>query len=434
MLLLRNARIVDVASGVVRSPCAILIQDDQIVSLHSAGHSIAASQEIDCAGRVVIPGLFDCHTHLGDLTILGQARLERELGDFVRRGVLYARDVGSPIGVIGELHRSIAGGELPGPEIFYAGPMLESSPLTWEEHNNDLPGFTVAVDNEQDVRRILPDLAAQGASMVKTFNHIALPLYRCLVEVAARHSLQVVHDPGAPLFNWVRLDRALELGVTSIEHAGAPLSFVLRDDLRAMHDAVSPGDAAGDERTRVWDQVLAAGIGALSGERLHALARLMIEREAFLCPTLHTIEVWKEEQTSAPHAQGADSAADAEAAAKRNRSSALLAFAEEVESYLVGALAGYGVRMLVGTDCTTIFSQALCQEMKLMKKSGVSDIEILRGATLYPARWLRVDDRIGSIEPGKSADLVLLDSNPTENIAAVGEVSMVIQRGKVVKE
>jgi hypothetical protein len=307
--------------------------------------------------------------------------------------------------------------------------MLESSPLHWEEHNHELPGYTVAVDSREDVRRIVPDLAAQGASMVKTFYHIELPLYRYLVEVAFQHALQVVHDPGGSLFHWVRLDRAIELGVTSIEHAQAPLSFVLRDDLRALHDAISPQAHARDEQRQVWDQVIEAGTGALSEERVRALAGQMVAREAFLCPTLYVYQETHAQERQAADDEGTDAEPDAEAVFRKRA----VAFLYQVSGSLVGALAGHGVRMLVGTDCVTLFSEAVGKEMALLRRSGVSALEILRGATLYPARWLGVDDRIGSVEPGKRADLVILDANPIKEISRVAEVSMVIQRGKVVR-
>ena len=360
------------------------------------------------------------------MSILGEDILTHELSEFVRRGVLHVRDVGGPIGVISEMNRKIASGELPGPEIFYTGPMLESSPLRWEHINEELPGFSVAVNNEEDVRSLLPDLVEQGASMVKTFNHIAPPLYRYLLKVACCCSLKVVHDPGSPLFSWVPMDLAIELGVKSIEHAKAPWPFVLRDDLREKHDAVRGQGTDRDEQMQIMLQVIEAGISGVSEERLQDLANLMVDQEAYLCPTLHVFEMWKKQSSNAAEAQETDSADDTQAIVRKR----MMAAMEEVSSYFVGKLAEYGVRMLVGQD--DISAEATFEEMKLMKKSGVSDIEILRGATVYPAQWLGVDDRLGSVEPGKAADLVVLDANPIENIANIGKISMVIHRGMIV--
>jgi len=74
------------------------------------------------------------------------------------------------------------------------------------------------------------------------------------------------------------------------------------------------------------------------------------------------------------------------------------------------------------------------EEMVLMKEVGVTELEVLRGATIYAAEWLEVDDLYGSVEPGKMADIVVLDSNPLDDIAHVYDVFMVIQHGQVVKK
>ena len=106
------------------------------------------------------------------------------------------------------MSRSISAGELKGPEIFFTGPMLEKSPMHWAEFNEELPGFTVAIDSAGDVDRILQELVDNGAGMVKTFNRIDRNVYAHLVETARKHSLRIVHDPGMPLFHSIPMDWA----------------------------------------------------------------------------------------------------------------------------------------------------------------------------------------------------------------------------------
>ena len=65
------------------------------------------------------------------------------------------------------IHDHIAAGELVGPELFFTGPMREGNPLTYAGMNENLPGFTVAIDSPEDVEHILPDLSRQGTCMVK---------------------------------------------------------------------------------------------------------------------------------------------------------------------------------------------------------------------------------------------------------------------------
>ncbi len=90
-----------------------------------------------------------------------------------------------------------------------------------------------------------------------------------------------------------------------------------------------------------------------------------------------------------------------------------------------------GIRMSVGTDYK---HGMIGEEMLLMSKCGMPNDEVLRCATLNAAKMLRLDDKIGSIEKGKIADIVILKGNPVEDISAVKKVSMVIQSGRPVVE
>ncbi len=262
--------------------------------------------------------------------------------------------------------------------------------------------------------------------MIKTFMHIALPVYRRLLEVARECSLKVVHDPGGALFNWVPIDKAVELGVTSIEHAKAPWPFVLEDGLRKRQDALTGRGANREEQLKVFSDAADAGLDGVSEERLHALADIMLEHDAFLCPTLHIFEAWRKQKLEAAEAAGGEAEAEDPVAEVKRRG---LVAVEVLSYHFVGALAGDGVGMLLGSDSAS--AAATIEETECMHKAGISEADILRAATIYPARWLGVEDRLGSIEPGKVADVVVLEGNPLEDIRNVGAVAAVVQGGAV---
>ncbi len=89
------------------------------------------------------------------------------------------------------------------------------------------------------------------------------------------------------------------------------------------------------------------------------------------------------------------------------------------------------VKILVGHD--GVRPDLLFNEMKKkLRKCGLSELEIIRGATIYPAQWLGVEDRYGSISPGVLANLSILDNNPLEDITNFESPCMVIMNGRVV--
>ena len=104
---------------------------------------------------------------------------------------------------------------------------------------------------------------------------------------------------------------------------------------------------------------------------------------------------------------------------------------QAVSRLCVRELAGQGVKMLVGQDG---FDAAdTFAEMRLLKECGVSEAEIIKGATIYPAAWLGVDGRLGSIAPGKEASLLVVAGNPLEDITRLASPSIVIQKGRVLR-
>jgi imidazolonepropionase-like amidohydrolase len=426
-IVLRDVRVFDVHTGGMSEPRDVLIEEDRITQVGPGIDAAPGRREIDCAGKYAVPGLFDCHTHLCHLTEEGDEGLRAGLEAFIKSGVTQVRDVGGPIDILSDMAGRVAAGEITGPEIFYTGPMLESSPLTWEKVNEKFPGFTVAIDSPEDADRVIPALARQGAPIIKTFNKIDKDLYAHIVEVARQHGLKIVHDPGTPLFHWMPMDEALDLGITSIEHAKAPWPVVLNDELKQAHDRLVGPEAAEMAQQMFMMQVFESGLDSISREKLVRLADQMKEKGAYLCPTLKVLTDMEESVVEQiKEEQNLEEIPEPMMAMIRKG----LAAMETVSRYFVSELSSQGVKLLVGQDGHE--AADTIDEMRYLSACDVPAAEIIRGATIYPARWLGVEDRLGAVAPGRQANILVVDGNPLEDIDHLGSAFIVVQKGRMV--
>jgi imidazolonepropionase-like amidohydrolase len=419
LILLANVRVFDSSTGSMSDTQDILIEGDRIKKVGKLDIIPHNVKRIDCSGKYAIPGLWDCHTHLAFLTTIGENQPKDGLENFVRNGITQARDVGGPIGVIREMKETVTAGKILGPEIFYTGPMLEKAPLHWEVFNKDHPGFTVAINTKEDADKMISQLVENGACMVKTFNKMAMDVYAYLVDLAEKNRLKVVHDPGSPLFHMVPMDKAIDLGVTSIEHGKAPWPVVLTDELQKQHDKLLADNANQEEREALSEMVYKAGLQSVSMEKLQKLIDKMRANNVYFCPTLQVFE----QMSKLPRPEGVTEEIHTK---RRKRREAMVA----VGNLFTKEIFRNKVRILVGQD--GIFPEGTFNEMRALKAIGLPESEVIKGATIYPAEWMGVEDRLGSVSPGKQANILLLDKNPLENIGNIKSTFLVLMNGKVI--
>jgi imidazolonepropionase-like amidohydrolase len=419
-LLLANLRIFAVDAGVMTGPQDVLIEEGRIRAIGTPGTlgPAPAATTIDCTGKYAVPGLFDCHTHVSNLKPMGGEMLDQTLGRFVEKGITQLRDVGGPLAVLQPLRARIESGELRGPDIFYTGPMLEKSPLTWAQMNVGNPGFTVAVDSMAAADRIVPELIQGGARCMKVFSKFDRDVFAHLVDLARAASLPVVHDPGPPLFHQVPIDFSIDCGVGSIEHGKAPWPIVLVDSLAQEQDELTRAHAGSEQRMAFVAKAAGLGTASISPEKLQAVFDKMIAHGVYFCPTLEVFVQMAEEsgqqQTSDPSSPMAT----------------ILKGMEEVSRYFTRVATARGVKILVGQD--GVSPEGTLAEMRHLRDCGVSPAEILKGATIYPAMFLNATDRYGAIAPGRVANIVVVDQDPLAAIENIEAVFMVLQNGRVV--
>ena len=390
-IVLSNVHVFDVSRGVLTLEQDILIEGTQIKAVGRMDAPKKGVQRIDLSGRFAFPGLFECHTHLAFLTTRNEEEMIAELRAFVFNGITQVRDLGGPIDVLRQMDKRISSGEILGPKMFYSGSMLEKPPLFYIKKNKILPGLQMGISTKEDVARVLLEFAGKGACMIKTYGKMDLDVYKYILVVAKKLGLRVVHDPGRYLFHGIPMDTAIDLGVTSIEHGVAPWPVVLKDELKKEHDRLMSENVEEAARESFIEKVIKLGFESISMEKLQRLIDKMLENNVYICPTLCIYGP---------------------------------------EDIFTKEFIKNKVKILVGHDGPS--PSLLFTEMKLLRDRGLSELEIIRGATIYPAKWLGVDDRYGSISPGMLANLVILDKNPLEDIGNFESPYMVIKNGQVV--
>lgn len=418
-LVLQNVHVFDSVHGRFSDLTDVVIHGGRIQAVGRA-KAAPGTKRIDGQGAWVLPGLWDSHVHLSFATLAGQDSLAAVLEEFVKHGVLYVRDVGGPTAVVARMHDGIERGELMGPALFFAGPMAEHSPMYWARNNNVLPGFTVPMDTPEQVDSLVSSVADAGGVMLKAFGNWDLDLLRRLVAQAKARSLRVVLDPGAPLFQRVPVDTALALGISSIEHATSPWQASLRADLaRSLDSIMQLPELTDSMRLAFARRVIPLGRESLDSGRLARLARTWRERGAVFTPTLRIADAWRRDPPPRPGFSDDE---------RRRYFDANW----NATSTMTRAIASADVPLLVGQDGIDPAGAAV--EMAVLVGIGIPATKVLQAATINPARWLGVDDRLGSIAPGKQGDLVLLRANPLDSIGAVGTPWMVVKTGKIVFE
>lgn len=407
-LLLKNITIIDIECEKLLKGRDILIKEDKIADIIPWVPDFYPEMKmLDCSGKYALPGLFECHAHMAHL--LNIPEREKILKSFVDQGITQVRDVGGSLSIVKKLKESISKGEVTGPDIFYSGPMLEKSPLHWEQVNKSIPEFTVAVDSVSDADRIISELHDNGVSHIKTFNKFNPDVFSHLCKKAKSLSLPVTHDPGMPLFHRIPMDMAIYSGATCIEHGKSPYPIVLKPELQEEHDRLLQPNSAPEDFPRFAMKVLGLGVEAVSMERLNAIANIMLEYDVYFCPTLLAF-----------------ASVDTEYSIEEKR---VIKTLNEISLFFTQEFIKQDIKILTGVDSCM---PELFNEMDLLRKQGLSNMKIIKGAVQYPAQWLNIYDRYGSIDINKKANILILHDNPVTDIGNILKICHVVKDGDIV--
>ena len=241
----------------------------------------------------------------------------------------------------------------------------------------------------------------QGASVIKVYFRLPLGLIRVAAETA--------HARGVPVTSHLEIvdaADAIRAGVDGVEHITSFGTALLppREAEKYRQSVLADNNARREGRYKVWSEI------DLNSPRVAPLLELIARRGTFLSPTLAVFEKRAGDQGATEmHVRG---------------------FAQMVK--FVGMAKRAGAHIVTGSHSSVPHAErgwAYHRELELLVESGLTPMQAIRAATMENARFFRITDRLGSIEVGKLADLVLVEGDPSKDIGAMRRVNRVMLNG-----
>ena len=426
LLAIKGATLVDVRTKRQIENSAILIEKDRIKGVGDASNFQIPTDArvLDARGKWVIPGLFDMHVH-------GSSRKDVPIGLYVANGITGIRDMGGNITSLRMTRQKIESGERLGPHLFYTGNMLDGSPPV-------VPSVSFIVDSPQEAKDAVEFLISQGADSIKIYNNITEPVLDAIVKAAKPAGKPVGgHVPKA-----MSLRRSIELGFNFVEHAAIRSRDLLEWNsfTQAEANEITSLRSVTQREALVWQRV------DLDSAKIKAVISFMAEKNVFLDPTLSIDEFDSlflyEKEAKHPNNRYLTRAFVDEALGPDHdifrmpaELKPLAVTGIEKRRKFVGMCNRARVKILAGTDGPGIgrltIGFGLHHELALLVEAGLKPIEALQAATINAARALRKESEIGSLEPGKFADMVILNSDPLSDIHNTTKIDSVLLRGRM---
>lgn len=382
-LVIENARVI-VGDGTVKEAATVVIAGDRIQSVSTNHPQLKAVKRIDARGRTVMPGLIDTHIHFG---LSGQSRVAfraqietsppEYLKDFIQHGVTTVKSLADPLDLVLELRTMVNEGNILGPRILLVGPCF-TAPGGHPVATLGQDEGAIEVDDEDTARKEVRRLREKRVDAIKA----------------------VLEGGGG----WEMPDTLPRFSAN-----------VLRAIVDEAHKHKLPVTVHTHREQDVLDAIEAGADGVEHGVSDATLgdnrvANLLLERNVNYTPTLWIMRIGSLAGASESF---------------------------EITKQNLKFLSDKGVRISLGTDTLcSMPSPGLntIQEMEFMAEAGLAPEKIIRAGTRDAAEHLGLLDDLGTVEPGKIADLIVVAGDPLEDVSALHQVQMVIKDGQVVHD
>jgi len=437
-LAITHVTVIDATGSPPKPDMTLLIAGERIATLGPSGSTAIprGARSLDATGKFLIPGLADMHVHL---TGAGEPSGSRQfiLSLLLANGVTTVRDMGGNVEDVLRLRNEVTSGIRPGPQIFFTGPYLDGDPPAYQP--------SIVVKSASEARAAVDRLAIEGVDFIKTQSRLSREAYFAIAQESKQLHIRFVgHVPDR-----ISATEASQAGQAGIEHlTGILLACSSKEeDLRRARFAPDPGNetqAQAHARDRAWRREL---LDTYSPQKADALLHAFVTNGTWQVPTfpimVHLGFVtpktnllldprvrYVPQNVRKIWLQGVQ-------AQLENYSEADFTLREEIVKHsleIVGKMQAAGVRIMAGTDIAApnVFPGfSLHEDISFLVEAGLTPMQALQAATKNSAEFLGKLKVQGTVEQGKLADLLLLDSNPLDDIHNTQKIRALVLRGKL---
>ena len=395
MLILKNARILpELTPGFAEELADVVVAEGKIAEVLKAGQARAGSgdEALDAAGGMLLPGFIDAHVHLD---LCGMNTFEENVQpdayrviralqlaqDNLRKGYTTLRDVGDRNDIVIDLAKAVRDGLCVAPDILASGRILSPT----EAGNNFFGDMYLEADSPAEYTRAVRLQRQRGADWIKYMGTGAV--------------MNPGGEPGAPIIS----EEELTAMVKAADLAGLPV--------------VGHSHGAGGIKMAIRAGVRTIEHSSLMDDECFSLYKEFSHR-SFIVPTFSPMTFFTEFPEGLPPHY-----------VEKSRKFHKMMIEGMTRAYKEGLKMGFGTDagVYAGSHGNGIY------EMEArVKYAGITPKDVLIQATRTTAEILMIDDKVGTVEPGKKANLVLINGRPDQDIKAAGDVKAVVKDGRVV--